>query len=329
MIFTPFDKHPLPSFSEEALDDALFHYTSSTGLLGILQSGEIWSTSYFCTNDLSELSAGRDLLSPIARQVTEELIRQEDQRVQIFAARGIDIRRYAMDFQNFIVSFTLEVLNVYITCFCKATAKEDFFHGLLSQWRGYGEDGGYAIQFSRSKLKDWLYHISSEHSLVYQLADVHYSPENPLRDKVLKFSKRFEDSFSYHLDYLADILEKPSNDFTPLSELPGGPIETLMDYLIYTKSRHFREENECRLSLIVGADSVAESLKFGYFSRQGLVVPYVRSPQEGASFLDCIEWILIGPSPRIDTRLKSIKKLIENLDLQIKVRPSHIPYSRI
>ena len=34
---------------------------------------------------------------------------------------------------------------------------ETYKHGLLSQWRGYGNDGGYAIEFNKKKLIMNLY----------------------------------------------------------------------------------------------------------------------------------------------------------------------------
>ena len=48
--------HSLPTYSEESCKDALFHYTTADGLLGILRDNEIWSSAYYFTNDESELS---------------------------------------------------------------------------------------------------------------------------------------------------------------------------------------------------------------------------------------------------------------------------------
>ncbi len=63
--------HSLPTYSEESCKDALFHYTTADGLLGILRDNEIWSSAYYCTNDESEdeseLSAGENVLTQIFR----------------------------------------------------------------------------------------------------------------------------------------------------------------------------------------------------------------------------------------------------------------------
>ena len=51
--------HMSPSWSKDSSDDALFHYTSAEGLIGIIQNKEIWGTAYYCTKDETELSAGK------------------------------------------------------------------------------------------------------------------------------------------------------------------------------------------------------------------------------------------------------------------------------
>lgn len=39
--------HFLPTYSDESREDALFHYTTATGLVGMVDSGEIWGTAYY------------------------------------------------------------------------------------------------------------------------------------------------------------------------------------------------------------------------------------------------------------------------------------------
>lgn len=47
------------------LDDAVFHYTSAKGLLGILSSGQLWSTAHIATNDESEFRYGQGVLASV------------------------------------------------------------------------------------------------------------------------------------------------------------------------------------------------------------------------------------------------------------------------
>lgn len=323
--------HTSPPYSEDSRDDALFHYTSAEGLIGILQSGEIWGTAYYCLNDESELTAGKGVLTPTFSTATHEMIRDDHPLVQTFNGRGVDIRDYATGFEQQIIGHTLHLLCTYITCFCKPTDKEDFTHGLLSQWRGYGADGGYAIQFSRKKLQAVVENVYEDHGLNYDLQDVLYTVENALKLEVLKHKDVFLQAY---MDFLEN-LGRPLNEVmvgramsNPISGLTGGPLESLLDYLIHTKSQHFSAERECRLALLDMVGSESEELPTNHFNRGGLIIPYKKSPRANFPLLDCIEWIVIGPNPRMKARFKSTCQMVKAMGLDIHVRPSDIPFSR-
>lgn len=323
--------HTSPPYSEESRDDALFHYTSADGLIGILQNEEIWGTAYYCANDESELAAGKGVLTPVFSLATHKMIETNDPLVQTFSRRGVDILEYARGFEQKITAQALSSLCAYITCFCKPTGAEDFCHGLLSQWRGYGADGGYALQFSRKKLLAAIENANDAQGLNYQLQDVHYSVENPLKSEVLSHTDAFLRAYKDFLEELGvplnDLLSKRTMR-NPLASLLGGPLESLLDYLLNTKNQHFGEERECRLSLVEAVSSKVEVLPINYFNRGGLIVPYKKSPRSTFPLLDCIEWIVIGPNPRMGARFKSVVQMVRRAGLAIDVRPSHIPLTR-
>jgi Protein of unknown function (DUF2971) len=321
--------HTSPPFTNAARDDALFHYTSANGLMGILKSGELWSTAYFCANDESELSAGKGILAPLFSLKTHEMIQEEDPLVRVFSRRGVDIRHYAQGFEQQITAMALNLLCPYITCFCKTTAAEDFSHGLLSQWRGYGIDGGYALQFSRKKLIAEIGRASNDTSMDYQLQDVHYAADNPLKAVAISHSEAFLRAYRTFLEELADphFLSKKTIQ-NPTSKLTGGPLENFLEYLVYTKNQHFAEEKECRLSVIDLVSPNVDNPSIAYFSRAGMIVPYKKTPHATFKVLDCIEWIIVGPGARMGARFKSLTHMIRQLGLSIAVRPSHIPFSR-
>jgi Protein of unknown function (DUF2971) len=323
--------HFSPRYTDEARDDALFHYTTARGLLGIFATGQLWSTAYYCANDESELAAGKDVLGPLFRSHTHDLIKKGDSRVVTFARRGVDPREYGDTFEQRIISIALSQLGVFITCFCRATGAEDFQHGLLSQWRGYAIDGGYALQFSRKKLLAAIEGTRGTSGQNYDLMDVHYGPNNPLKSDVLQHSDAFIQAYSAHLDELAEPLDfKAKTMRSPIAGLPGGPLEALLNYLAHTKNVHFREERECRLSLVQSADDKVEgSLPVFYFERGGVPVPYTQTPKATFNVLDCIEWIVVGPAPRLDVRFKAVQQLVRQSSANISVRPSHIPFTRL
>jgi len=297
--------------------------------MGILSKGDIWSTAYYCTNDESELAAGKGILGPLFRSKTYDLIRVSDSRVLTFARRGVDIREYAEQFEQFIVGMVFSSLCAYITCFCKPIIKEDFYNGLLSQWRGYGSDGGYALHFSRKKLIAAIDGANKSDRLNYDLRDVYYTINNPMKDEIIKYADAFISEYISFLDELAEplVLNKKTGR-NPISALPGGPLEALINYLVYTKNEHFIEERECRLSLIQPVSTSDGCLSVQYFNRNGLLVPYIKTAVSSFNVLDCLEWIIVGPGPRMDARFKSVNQLVRRSGRDIKVRASQIPFSR-
>lgn len=322
--------HSLPNYLPETREDALFHYTTANGLIGIFESGEIWGTAYYCTNDEQELAAGKDVLRPLFQAETYRLAEEGDSRITTFRHRGVDTYEYADHFEQLITSLALSSLCAYITCFCKPSSKEDFHHGLLSQWRGYGPDGGYALHFSRKKLLAAIERTNKANDLNYDLQDVHYATDNVLKSSVLSHTDAFIREFNLYLSQLAAPLDfSVGNWRNPIPDLLGGPLESLLDYLVHTKNGHFGEERECRLSLIQPSSVVTPGARsVRNFNRSGLVVPYTTTPRTSFDILDCVEWIIIGPGPRMGARFKSVSQLVQQSARQIKVRASHIPYTR-
>lgn len=321
--------HALPIYTDSSREDALFHYTTANGLIGIFDTGEIWSTAYYCANDESEMATGKGVLAPLFRSMTHRLIETNDPRVQTFQKRGVDILEYANHFEQQIASLALNSLCAYITCFCKPTKEEDFQHGLLSQWRGYGADGGYALHFSRMKLLAATKNANKVGGLNYDLQDVFYTNENPLKAEVLNRQDDYARAYMDFLDELAkplDFSEKTMR--SPIASLLAESLVAFLDYLMHTKNVHFGEERECRLSHVQPVPTMADSLPIQYFNRGGLLVPFSKTPNSSFNILDCIEWIVIGPGPRMGARFKAASQLVRQSGRKIVVRASHIPFTR-
>ncbi|MGA2964313.1 MAG: hypothetical protein ABSD96_21845 [Candidatus Korobacteraceae bacterium] len=108
----------------------LFHYTTTEGLFGILESKRLWAADALSMNDPTEgLHAGGALLEHLRK-------------------RKAEIPAFILD--AFSEAEIVEVLDnqVFFSCFC---ADGD----LLSQWRAYGRDGrGYALAFNPQQLLD-------------------------------------------------------------------------------------------------------------------------------------------------------------------------------
>lgn len=117
---------------QEAQPDLLFHYTSASGMRGILDTSRLWATNYRFLNDASEVGYGVRLFEEL---VQERLARIENDVLAEFLSRTLQT---ANGFDG--------MFDCYIACFCK---RDD----LLTQWRTYaGSGGGYALGFSTKEI---------------------------------------------------------------------------------------------------------------------------------------------------------------------------------
>lgn len=131
-----------------------YHYTSATGLKGIIESKSIWATDHRFLNDPSEFTHGwaivfsalesrkteLDKLSDVSWTIIESFI-QHSERQRVFA---------------FVGSLTSE-------------------GDLLSQWRGYGGGKGFAVGFN----EDWL--LQNAAAQRFHIHPVVYAPEEKQR----------------------------------------------------------------------------------------------------------------------------------------------------
>jgi hypothetical protein len=125
----------------------LHHYTNFPGLEGIHKTQTLWGINYRDLNDTKEVKV---LEEPLIEALTKRF--SDDAKVRMFAKEtsgGIAeiaayrARRVVQGFYDTSFRSPAARLDIYVTSFCTHAndpyAKE---HGLLSQWRGYGGEGG-------------------------------------------------------------------------------------------------------------------------------------------------------------------------------------------
>jgi hypothetical protein len=131
----------------------------------------------------------------------------------------------------------------FLSSFCGHTDPYEAGQGLLSQWRGYGAEGGVAIVLDTAAIENMLRHESDVFQLqLNYMADVIYDNETD------RIRKRFREVYngspqvleiwsSYEQPFdemkLAELYEKMHNDFVLGSTL--------------VKHHAFHEENEIRI----------------------------------------------------------------------------------
>jgi len=149
----------------------LYHYTSEAGFRGIMESNSLWATYFEDLNDSKEI---HELRVPLVQELTAWFMplvlefRQSGLREsQIVSKAGGNIRAaqdLARRWVNSLYNTTFEADATKrqslccITSFCSHANDQPYEreNGLLSQWRGYGGQGGYCLVFDTAKLQTQL-----------------------------------------------------------------------------------------------------------------------------------------------------------------------------
>lgn len=166
----------------------LYHYTSREGLEGIWKTQILRATHYQDLNDTSEC---RLIVDPLKAEVADEVKkfvadnkskypdlrklsldpRRLRKLIQEESSKLVDIPLSLM-FDRENVSGKVSFFHPYILSFCSHANKPGYVkkNGLLSQWRGYGASGGYALVIDGTELSKLLELEKSQ--FLYAHADI-------------------------------------------------------------------------------------------------------------------------------------------------------------
>lgn len=315
----------------------LYHYTNEQGLYGILNEQCIWATHYKFLNDSSEIELFREklieFLHPSTLALYKELIPKYSIDQKFISDNGGLDAMVKHDDEVSVDSFYNVLANeFYIASFCGKN-RDPYINenGLLSQWRAYGGDGGFAIVFNTFALEEMF---SSEdkafHYGYFLLAHVIYS----------------DDEEKYKLELSEDLATISAHNKNLLIELLNGAQESPDDGDAYPafircvtryKHRGFKEENEVRIVamptvLDKGVQEIAgeeyckskpeKERKFR--DKNGKSTPYIELFRSKDALLP-IEKIIVGPHKDKDSRAAALRIKLRNTD--IKVTVSEIPFS--
>ncbi|MCK9200583.1 MAG: DUF2971 domain-containing protein [Gallionella sp.] len=318
----------------------LFHYTTAAGISGILESKSLWATHSSFVNDAEEILGFYDRILPaILRPVFQKHFEKVRNLPAFQGQQGNALFKDYCDAQTAkwldAIKTTASLMHHhYITSF--SIPHNDWVrdHGLLSQWRAYGSDGGYAIVFDTTAFDEIL---SAETSCyqeeLFSWADAQYHfNENNLRTGDQDTDQRIEkleiaaDKFldSLHSDSEDDAAEQLAKQLTILSSI--------------FKHRGFDEERELRfvLSLLgpaLESNSELQSVRQHAIKtriRKGVAIPFVElcvREIKGVRQHLPIKRIIIGPHRDKHDRKRAVQLLLKqhgfNPDI---VTVSDIPY---
>lgn len=323
----------------------LFHYTNATGLVGIIKNHTLWATHYAYLNDSEEIGyfLKHGLRNPL-REVTKkflcELVAQDKNKQSLIDQEGGEEKIIDQYIERTIdILMNKNLAEPYITSFCSTKNKDEQIkeHGLLSQWRGYGREGGYAIVFDTVRLAQLLEEVGKkwEHGGYLFFGDVVYSSCT---------QETFCDEFGKDLNtikgFFADDLREYEN-----SKHQEKFYSALMKCACRYKHRGFEEENEVRIITIPfpienkefreDVGSIIQEIPRKCDPRSGKLVPYIDLFEDITSLSGKrlpIKRIIVGPSANEQEgkwRIRAVEILLRQYKYsieEVKVSASEIPY---
>ena len=281
----------------------LLHYTDTVGLLGILDSQQLWATHAFYLNDATEINYTYELIEEIYHDLIEQA--KPDGKARADSNSPLWTYRDFLHRLSYKTARAKPNPDVYVTCFCE---KDD----LLSQWRGYGNRGsGYAIGFDTKRL------IHPSYS--FKLCKVIYSREkqNQILNEILRVVR---DSFKRMTDGMdVDGAESLTEAHAMFFE------ETVTRYAPFFKHPTFHEEQEWRLIYSPTGDAYSNQIKF----RSGNlgIIPYVKIGVPDSKKKDQlpIVSIRIGPTAQPALARKALEMVAVGKYPDLKISGSAIP----
>jgi len=294
----------------------LFHYTSSAGLLGIIQNQSLWAGHYSYSNDVQEIQHFFDFgLPELLPATTPETIKK---------------------LKAILFNETEPLAEPYLVSFCTPLNRDENIrnHGLLSQWRGYASEGGFAIVFDTQKLStllEALGHQWGDDADLF-LGDIVYSSDDKSRQ----------------IQEYGDDLKIIEQFCTATAQLPDEILEKLFMAFMRCACRYkhwgFKEENEVRIVAIPQGKAIhrrakSEGIKINmipqkFYQRSGILVPYIDlfenlSKDKKAALP--ITRIIVGPcktEQEQKNKIVSTKILLNQHGITATVVASEIPYRK-
>lgn len=335
---------------------ALYHYTSISGLKGIIDSSCLHATNIKYLNDSKEFVFGLDYFSKLFPHPESAFRIPEPQEMSLYdhlvehlfnrTLSGFRYRRKASD------------------CFVMSFSKNP---DVLSQWRAYGKENvGYCIKFNYSGL---FYPSDSLDGMVTKvnyidpddlsfarktLEDIkrEWKPEllnkmpwlkshnteeyNKMLKKMYELNITSSAMFDIPLDTeervypdKVDVNDDDPDWYAAINIFNFFVIEPALSTIAYSWKHHsFCEEDEYRLvfNRVEKILSILDKRHVKFKEGKTFLVPYIEIPYDFKK-KKIIEEVIVGPCPHPIEAAGSVQQFLDlNIDNVVKVVDSKIPY---
>jgi hypothetical protein len=264
--------------------ERLYHYTSFTGLLGIVDSNALWASDIRYMNDSAELKHTADL---IRTEITQRI------------AAGHPKPNLLNQFLDWVIHRITNGHMLFASSFRSNG-------NLLSQWRGYSRLGkGVSLGFD----PDYILQCATQQS--FQIGKCIYNNEaqQQLICQVIDAVEVLAEEHSKAIDS-----KDPQNDnaYHPIFHMIESDLLRIAAIL---KHPSFREEEEWRVVSPVITDYVNAAVLF----REGasMLVPYIEfnlAPAGNSTIT--VEHIFLGPTPNINISMNSMRMYLSKHGIQ-------------
>lgn len=315
----------------------LLHYTTLSGLRGILSSGCLWATDATCLNDSSEITHFfderlRKLVLEDAHKYAIELARVPQYLARMIYEGGVDkvVGMEADAWNSTLRQVTLAMNRPFVFSLSAPSDVRVEQSGLLSQWRGYGGVGGYALVFETQKLEAMLKaEAKAHHYMFVQMGDVYYHGIDPQVQPATPDVTEYEAIIHQGVSRMmrggtAEETERFYEAVTALSCL--------------YKHWGFWEEREVRVVAVPASDEVAKEGEphappqktVKSFVRGEKNIPYIElfstDAASGSNFKLLIKRVIVGPHKNRERHAESVRELLADGGYAGEVVQSDIPY---
>lgn len=304
----------------------IYHYTSASGLKGILQGKSIFATHSAYLNDSSEMQYGDDLGTQLL------LARLKDEHTQVFDGLVTIADTYAMleherseleVLRKRYVAvtgrkfYTLNYAHDSMTRFFPAQGKASYITSfcengdLLSQWRGYANrGGGYAIGVSITRSQ-----IETDGGIFGAFKIIYEGIEQQVSlDKLLQNALEHLNCYQFpemHNAEFVEICKRHAIVLTWFLKLACARF----------KNNAFSEEKEWRF-FAQKKENDSEAMEFR--EANGLLIPYLRFPIEADGIE--VKRIVCGPTLHPKLSKHSVELLAQNSKYgELEIVNSKIP----
>jgi hypothetical protein len=268
----------------------LYHYTTQSGLLGIIETRKIWATHTQYLNDR------REFLHAV------ELVRKEIRRL-LDETPHPSAREAALAKMQAAVSRSPQEINI---CVCSFSEERDS----LSQWRAYGGSSGFAVGFSSQVL------TAATEKQEWFLAPCIYDPVIQ-RDLVRALVEEVLE------ENLGGPLVEDEEEDSILKDMGGNLRPDLYTYAPILKDESFKEEREWRI-----ISHPMFSRRLDYREGRSLLIPYFKFPL-WENNQPRLHEVVIGPTRDAERSKSSVNSFLLSRKVATETKGTFGPEVRI